>query len=124
MANLELYSNAYVIVNGTLWAQVASVSIEKKSGSTPQYTLHSGFAGLSQGAGVVEITIDSAVPSKDFEFNPDPQIRTGETIEIGVAMAGRQSVFKGFITDATYSHSVNDSSKLSMKMICRYGEFE
>lgn len=124
MSELALYSNAFVIVEGTLWAQAASVTVEKKSNSTPMFTLHSGFAGLSQGAGLVEITVDSAVPSADFEFNPDRKILAGQSIEIGIVMASRQSVFKGFITEATYSHSVNDASKLSMKFVCRFAEFE
>jgi hypothetical protein len=124
MANLTLYSNAYVTVEGKLLTQESSVSVEKKSGLNPVYTVAEGLAGMSQGASTAEISIDNAVPSADFEFNPDAFMRTGAVVEIGVIMAGRQSVFKGFITDATYSHSVNDASKLSMKLLCRFSDFE
>jgi hypothetical protein len=87
-------------------------------------TLAAGFAGMSLGAATVEVTIESAVLSTDFEFNPDPFLRTGRTVEVAVLMANRQSVFKGFVTDATYSHSVNKESQLHMKLTCRFADFE
>ncbi len=121
---LQLYSNAYVIVNGALLTQESSVTIEKKSNAIPRFTLGKGFAGMSLGAGVVEITVENAVPSTDFEFNPDYYLKSGYYVDIGVVMASRQSVFKGFITDATYSHSTNDSSKLSFHLMCRLEQFE
>lgn len=123
-ANLQIYSSAYVTIDNKLLAQEVSVTVEKKSALQPVFTLAAGFAGMSLGAGTAEVTIDNAVPSSDFEFNPDPYMRTGAVVEVGLVMAGRQSVFKGFITDATYSHSVNDSSKLSMKLLCRFSDFE
>lgn len=122
--DLQLYSNAYVLLNGALLTQESSVSVEKKSNSTPTYTLAMGFAGLSQGAGIIEINIENAVPSKDFEFHPDLNVRTGEPVEIGIVMAGRQTLIKGFILNASYHHSVNDASKMSMSLICRYADFE
>lgn len=124
MANLQLYSNAYVSIDGKLLVEEASVTLEKKSGLNPVFTVAGGLAGMSQGASTIEVTVDNAVPSIDFEFNPDMYMRTGAVVEVGVVMASRQSVFKGFITDATYSHSVNDASKLSMKFLCRFSDFE
>lgn len=124
MANLQLYSNAYVTIDGRLLTQESSVSIDKKSGLNPVFTVAEGLAGMSQGASTCEVSIDNAVPSADFEFNPDPYMRTGAVVEIGIIMASRQTVFKGFITEATYHHAVNDASKLSMKMLCRFADFE
>ncbi len=124
MANLQLYSNAYVAVDGKLLTEESSISVEKKSGLNPVFTTVGGLAGATQGASTAEISIDNAIPSADFEFNPDAYMRTGAVVEVGVIMASRISVFKGFIMDATYSHSVNDSSKLSMKMLCRFSDFE
>lgn len=124
MANLQLYSNCYVTVDGKLLTQENSVTVEKKSGLNPVFTVATGFAGMTQGATTCEVSIENAVPSSDFELNPDPYMRTGAVVEVGIIMAGRQTVIKGFITDTTYSHSVNDSSKLSMKLLCRFEDFE
>lgn len=124
MADLQLYSNAYVQVDGKLMTEEASVSVEKKSGLNPVFTVVEGFAGMTQGAATCEVSVDFAVPSADFQLNPDPYMRTGAVVEVGIIMASRQTVMKGFITDASYSHSVNDSSKLSMKFMCRFSDFE
>lgn len=124
MANLQLYSNALVHVDGKLLTQENSLTVEKKSGLNPVFTTVDGFAGMTQGATTVEVSIDNAVPSVDFELNPDPYMRTGAVVEVMIEMAGRLTTIKGFITDTTYSHSVNDSSKLSMKLMCRFEDFE
>jgi hypothetical protein len=121
---LQLYSNCFALIDGKLLCQEASVSVEKKSGLNPVFTVAVGLAGMSQGAATCEVTIESAVPSEDFEFNPDAFMRTGQVVELGLIMANRQTVTKGFITDATYQHSVNQESKLTMKLLCRFSDFE
>lgn len=121
---VQLYSGAYVFVAGALLSQNVSVTVEKKNNGNPIFTLGSGFAGLSLGAGVAEVTIENAVPVKDFEFNPDSYMRTGAVVEIGIVMAARQTVFKGFLQQATYSYAIGDNAKLSIKLICRYEDFE
>lgn len=125
MSNLALYANAYVEVVGVgLLTQENSVSIEKKSGLIPVFTSVWGLGGMTQGASTLEITIENAIPSADFEFNPDPYMRTGAVIEMKIFVAGRVTVVQGFITDSTFSHSINDSSKLSIKFLGRFADFE
>lgn len=124
MSDLKLYSNAEVFINGSLMAEESSVSVAKKSGLNPVFTVANGLAGATKGAATAEVSIESAVPSADFEFNPDSFMLVGEVVELRVVMANRETNCKGFITDATYSHSVNDSSKLSMTLLCRFSEFE
>lgn len=124
MSELKLYSNSDVFINGALLAEEASVSVNKKSGLNPVFTVQNGLAGMTQGAGTAEVSIESAVPSADFEFNPDPFMKTGEVVELRIVMANRETNCKGFITDASYAHSVNDASKLSMTLLCRFEEFE
>lgn len=122
--NLQLYSPAFLTIDGTILTQETTISVEKKSGLNPVYTVALGFAGMSQGATTCEVSVDNAVPSSDFEFSPDKYMRTGQVVEIGIIMANRQMTAKGFITDATYSHSVNEASKLSMKIMTRFSDFE
>jgi hypothetical protein len=124
MADLKLYSNAEFFVNGTFLAEEASVTMSKRSGLSPVFTMGNGFAGMSQGVPTIEITVESAVPSADLEFNPDSYMLIGEVVEVRLVMANRESNIKGFCTEASYSHSVNDASKLSMTFMCRFGEFE
>ena|SRR5688572_7206932 len=124
MANLQLYASGYVQVDGKTLTEETSLTLEKKSGLNPVMTVINGFSGMSQGATTVEISIDSAVPSRDFEFNPDRYMRLGSVVEVIVQMAGRLTTVKGFITEASYSHSVGDAAKLSMKLMCKFEDFE
>lgn len=124
MSNFQLYSPIFVMIDGKLLTEEASVSIDKKSGLQPVMTVAKGFAGMSQGATTLEVTIETAAPSADFEFNPDAYMRTGAVVEIGLVMSGRQTTVKGFLTDATYSHSVNNESKVTIKAMCAFGDFE
>ena len=124
MADLKLYSSCQVFINAALLTEEASVSVEKKSGLNPVFTVALGLAGMTQGAATAEVSIESAVPSDDFEFNPDGYMLVGEVVELRVVMANRETNCKGFITDASYSHGANDASKLSMKLLCRFSEFE
>lgn len=124
MSDLKLYSGAEFFVNGTFLAEEASVSVSKKSGLNPVFTVGNGFAGMTQGSPTIEVTVESAVPSADLEFNPDAYMLVGEVVDIRIVMANRETSVKGFVTDASYTHGVNDSSKLSMTFMCRFGEFE
>ena len=125
MANFQIYSNCIVKIDGKLLTEEGTVSFDKKSGLNPVFTTVKGYAGMAQGAGFTEVTIESAVPSTDFEFNPDPYLlKPNKTVEVTLIMAGRQTVCNGFITDATYSHSVNKESQLHIKVMCEITPFE
>lgn len=124
MADAAIYSSAYVLVNGRLLSEEVSVSIKKNSGLNPVFTVAKGLAGFSQGAQTAEITVDNAVPSADFEMNPDDFMKAGAIVEIGVVMANRQSVFKGAIMEADYSHGVNAESKMSFRFMAGFEAWE
>lgn len=124
MSEFQLYSNAYLTIEGTVLTQETEVSVEQKSGLIPQFTVPLGFAGMSQGAPYQEIKIENAVPSADFEVNPTRYMRTGQPVEVGVIMANRQMITKGFVTDATFQHGVNKASSLSMTLMCALKDFE
>lgn len=117
MSEPQLYTATYVTLDGKLLAEEASITIDKKSGLNPVYTVAKGFAGMAIGASSIEMTIESAAPAADFEVNPDPYLATGRMVEVGAVMSGRQMVGKYFLTDATYSHAVNAESKVTMKFM-------
>ncbi len=124
MSDMKLYSGAEVYINSALLTEEASVTLEKKSGLNPVFTVVNGLAGMTQGAATMEVTIETAVPSADFEFNPDGYMLVGEVVDFRMVMANRETNAKAFMTDASYSHGANDASKLSMKLLCRFAEFE
>ena len=115
MSDPQLYTGAYAFMDGKLLSQEVSLTIDKKSGSNPIFTSVLGYAGEALGAPMMEFTIESAAPSADFEVNPDPYMKTMRMAEMGFVMSGRQMAFKAFITDATYTHAVNQESKIVIK---------
>lgn len=124
MATSQLYSNAYVTFDSAVLAEAASIRINKNPNLNVIATLAKGFAGVNLGAGMCEITIETAVPSADFEVNPDPFMTTGKLVEIGVVMAGRQMQAKMFISGADYSAGVNQPVNLSISLIGPLAEWE
>lgn len=128
MAAMTIYSNAEVYLwcsafNGLL-TQESHVTVSKKSGLNMVFTTHEGLAGASPGAKTVEIAVDNAVPSADFEMMPDGCIFQNEVVEIWIVMAGKTTKHKAFTTDVEYTHSVNDAAKVSMKFTGRFEQFE
>ena len=124
MANFQQYSLIYATIDGALLTQEASLTINMKSGLNPVFTVAGGFSGMTKGADSIEATIESAIPSTDFEYNPSQALRTGTPIEVGFIAAGRQLVAKGFVTEADFSHSVNNESKLSLKCMLKMADWE
>lgn len=125
---MQLFSNAYLFAGGTLIAMAASIQIEKKSNSTPIHTLHRGFAGQCHGSGTTELTVEQAIPTKDFELIGgslvDFWVASGLPVDFGIIMGARTTRLKGIVDSASYSHSVNDASKVSFHVIGRFEPFE
>lgn len=120
---LDLYSSMYISVDGTTLVQETSITVEMDSGLKEIITSALGLAGMSQGAPKVEVTVENAVPSADFEYMPDEVMLTGKVVEIGIVVAGRQMLLKGFITKGTLKHSANEASSLSFTATCRFSKF-
>jgi hypothetical protein len=121
---LQKYSNALVMLNGSLLTEENSVSVDKKSGLNPVHTTANGFSGMSQGAPEMTVRVDNAVPAADFEYLPDEAVLEGQVVEITIFMAGKQTTAKGFITDVSYSHAVNSEAKMSFNIMCEPAPFE
>lgn len=123
MSNLQKYTKATVYWNGTLLSEESSVTVKRVSGAQPVKTTAKGFAGMSPGAPMLSISIDSAVPSSDFELNPGPIIENLEDGEITVFAAGRTLTSKGFITDDNFTHAVESQSKLSFEFTGQFADW-
>jgi len=114
MAGLQLYALLYVLVNQSILTEEGSININRTTNSQPVNTVAKGYAGESPGAAMVEIQVDSAVPSAGFEMNPGEFMKNLKECEIGVmGPGGKQLTAVGFIVSDSFSHSVNQESKLS-----------
>jgi hypothetical protein len=124
MAKLQLYTLAYVLVNGAILTEEASVTVNRATNSQAVNTVAKGYAGESPGAQNVEIQITSAVPSADFEINPGKFMSQLKEVEIAVLVAGKQLTAKGFIISDSFKHSVNSESQLDFTFRGSFADYE
>lgn len=117
MANVQIYTRALVTWNGRLLAEEATVTVKRDTKAQIVDTVAKGFAGVSPGAMMTSIDVDSAVPSAGFELNPGPFMLSLQSGEIGIIAAGTQLTCTGFIISDSFNHAVNSESKLSFSFV-------
>ena len=125
-SDFSSYSWATIEIEGVgVLAEEASISIDRNTNSQAVFTTVKGYSGESPGAGVCELSVDSAVPSAGMELDPgvfmsalclntSGQGANGVNFIIHLA-TGNVLNFKGYIYSDNFSHSVNAPSKLSFK---------
>lgn len=124
MADLQLYTKATVYINSGLLSQESSVSIDRNSGSSPVDTVANGYSGESPGSPKLEISIDNAVPSADFELNPGSFMKLLTPVEISIFAAGRTLTTTGFVYADNFTHAVNTPAKITMKLRAKFTDWE
>lgn len=124
MSGLQLYSLAYVLVDGAILTEEASVTVNRATNSQAVNTVAKGYSGESPGAANCEIQVTNAVPSADFEMNPGKYMKGLKEVEIGVLVAGKQLTAKGFIISDSFKHSVNNESSLDFSFRGSFGDWE
>lgn len=111
----ERYTDAIVYVNGRVLAESSSVDVARTSGAQDVETIVKGWAGISPGSKKVDISIDNAVPSLDFELDAGNFFLKDEPVDLAVYAAGRTMRVKGFFLDDSFNYAVNSNAKLTFK---------
>ncbi len=124
MSNPQLYTLAYVTADSKLLTEEGSVTVHRSANAQQVATVAKGFAGLSPGAPTIQIQVKNAVPAADFELNAGSFIQSLKTVEIGVIVAGKQLVAKGFIIEDSFQHSVNSESAYDFTFIGGFQDYE
>jgi len=114
---MDIYTNCYVTFDDKILAEAATVRVNKNPNHNVVATLAKGLAGITLGAQQCEITIDSAVPSADFEVNPDPYMQTGRVVNVGVVAANRQMTSKMVVMGGDFTAGVGQSAGLSISLL-------
>jgi hypothetical protein len=124
MSNVQLYTLAYCTADGKLLTEEASLTVNRATNSQAVNTVAKGYAGESPGAPTVEIQVTNAVPAADFELNAGPFMKSLKAVEMGVIVAGKQLVAKGFIIADSFKHSVNSESNYDFTFRGGFEDFE
>lgn len=121
--NLQLYTLIYCTVNGALLTEHMSVEVHRMTDAQVIKTVGKGFAGVSPGSLWCSIDIKSAIPSADFELDPGPFMKALQSVEIGLQLASKQGISKGFILEDTMSGAVDAPSGLNFKYVGTFPDF-
>lgn len=111
----DRYTEAYVYIDGRLLAEEASLTISRATNSQAVNTVAKGYGGESPGAASIEISVESAVPSADFDLNPGSFMQTLKPVELTVFAAGKTLTSKGFIISDSFTHGVNTAASISFQ---------
>lgn len=122
--NLQLYSNIVITVDNKVLTQATSVSVDRMNNSIAQKTIVGGYSGESPGAAMCEVSVDNAVPSAEFEFDPGPFIKANQKVSFTVYAAGSMMRFDGFIISDNFSYAVDSASKLTFKARGSFSEYK
>ena len=117
-ANLIQYSQVKVYADGNMLMEEATVTMKRESGAQPVKTVGKGFAGVSKGAPVTNVTVESFVPTAGMEFDPTANINLNQITQLTLVLGtGQQATMNGFILTDDLSHSVDAAGKLSFSFI-------
>lgn len=121
------YAYATIIIDGVgVLSEEASISLDRTTNSQPVMTVVKGYTGESPGAPMVELSVDSAVPSTGFELDPGLYMAAlslnshgenpnGVNFTIVLSEGAVSFGFKGFIYADNFQHAVNSASKLTFR---------
>ena len=123
MSAVQLYTLVYVLVDGALLSEEASVDVNRTGGMSPVRTVAKGFAGVSPGSPEVSIKVKNAIPNSGFELNAGPRIRAAKVTEIGLMCAGQLMKAVGFIMTDSFQHSVNTEAMYDFEFIGGWADF-
>ena len=111
----KIYTTANVYVNGSLLLEESGVVIDRVADSQSIYTLGRGYAGEASGAPMLELSVEEAIPSTDFELDPGRFMGTMQKVNFAISAGSKVLQFDGFIIADNFAHAVNTSAKLSFK---------
>lgn len=125
MANSQLYSILLAVVGGTLLAEEQEIDWSRTANAQQVATVLKGFAGLSPGASMTEVDINSAMPQGGFEFDAGPYIDSLTPIPVQVIGPGGKAM-KGdaFIIQDSGRHGVNQQARYSFRCILSLKQFK
>lgn len=119
---LQLYTKGKIFIfnedgAGGLVAQAVKFSVEFDTQNQPVVTLNDGFSGITPGAGVCKVNIESAIPRTGFEIDWHKWAKDRTMVEITGSRGSSTISVKGFIAKVGEQHGV-DGSTSSIDIDC------
>jgi hypothetical protein len=116
MSNLQQYTLLFETADGALLSQEQSVQVERTTNSQAVSTVANGYSGESPGAAMIEVTVESAVPSGGFEFDAGKKIAALlPTNLFTIGPGGKQLKGQCFIISDSIKHAVNSATAYTFR---------
>lgn len=114
-ANQDYLVRVPVAINGTWLTEITSVEATLDSGRTEIFTTTKGFAGFAEGAKVVSVRVNSAVPIQGLEGDVWNLVDSGDWVTIQLGVGGEDFASTGKLTTCGVSGSVNQAVESSFE---------
>lgn len=119
----QLYTQCEVYLDGAKLTEETGVKLGRTTKAQLVETVARGFAGMSPGAKMITVSVDNAAPAASLEVDPGTYMTGLRVAELTLFAAGKTLTSKGFITDDSFSHSVNTPSAISFEFIGEWAEW-
>lgn len=114
---LETYTDARIDIRSSMLTEEASITLDRQSGAQRVFTVPKGFAGVSPGARLMELTVDNAVPSTGFEYDPGDDMEGFIEVPLTIYAAGKTLTTTGYVESDSFKHAVNSEAMQGLKMV-------
>ena len=116
--NLQLYSIMFFSGDGTLLAEEQQIDVRRTANAQRVMTVAKGFAGLSPGAPLMEMTVSNAVPQGGFEFDMGKKILGLIPLDVQVwGPGGTTAKGKAFVEHDSIRHGVNQETNYTFECV-------
>lgn len=119
MAGNQLYDSAAVFLNKISLAEIEEISIKEASGAHAIITMAKGFAGISPGAQITNVTMKCAIPRAGKEFDFRTSLQGNLEVELVFFAHSKTMSTKGFLTETDESYSASNPSAVSATFLGR-----
>lgn len=117
MAGNQLYEQAAIFLDKNSLAEVESFDVTHVSGASNIVTMVKGFAGISPGAKMTQITGKSAIPRAGLEYDAIDKLQNDTEVEVVYFRAGKKVSCKGFITECKEQYSASNPSAFDFTFV-------
>jgi hypothetical protein len=100
------------------------VQVTRKTNAQVQNTLAKGFAGMSPGAPVLEISFSNAVPANGMEYDPGDVMEQLQTQAFTIFAGNASLTTTGFVTEDSFKKAVNSEAVEDITMICEFQKWQ
>lgn len=125
MSDLQNYTKVSSYYNNQLQSEETEVSIKRITGAQIMKTVQKGFAGMSPGSPMIEITVKNGIPAAGFEVSTiGRDMNEMRVVEFTFFAASKTLTTKGYVIDETTTHGTDKPAELDYTAQCQFADWQ